>query len=188
VFELFKQARIKPGRQEALALFLGMLYDTRHFILATSKTFETVSKLVKAGVDAEKAIPLLAAPIDNSERIARLKAANRLQLVRIGEWLIVISRVSTYQASAARALTMLGAHVAVVGGEKQGQLRISMRASNDFCQKTGIHLGKNVAKPLEEHVHGMGGGHDTAAGFNGEGNLENAFEICIKLLREALKL
>ena len=187
VFRLFKQAKVKLRRSEALALFLGILYDTKHFILATSETFRIISDLVNAGVNAEEAISILALPTENSERFARLKAASRLRIVRIGEWILVLSFISSYQASAARALISLGAHVAIVGGQKKGKLMVSMRASNDFCQKTGIHLGKSIAKPLENYVQGMGGGHDAAAGFNGEGELENALESCTKLLREALK-
>ncbi|MEM2935560.1 MAG: exosortase/archaeosortase family protein, partial [Candidatus Bathyarchaeia archaeon] len=41
---------------------------------------------------------------------------------RIGDWIIALSHVSAYQASAARAIIDLGAHVAVVAGQKNESL------------------------------------------------------------------
>lgn len=187
VFDLFKEAKVELRTREALALFLGIAFDTRHFGLANSKTFHIATELIKAGVDAKNAISLLSLPMDNSERIARLKAAKRLRFVRMGEWVIVLSNVSTYQASAARGLLNLGAHVAIVGGKNKGKLRVSLRASEEFRERTGIHLGKDVAKPLGEYVHGKGGGHAISAGVNGEGDLGTSFEKCIDLLKKKSK-
>lgn len=187
ICDLFREAEIKPGKREALALFLGIAYDSKHFSLASSKTFKVVSNLVDAGVRAEEALSLLWMPMDISERIARLKAALRVQLTKIGEWLIVTSRISAYQASAARALTGLGAHVAIVGGEEAGKLRFSLRSTRIFYEKTRVHLGRDIANPLGEYVHGMGGGHATAAGINGEGDIELAFKQALHLLQERLR-
>jgi nanoRNase/pAp phosphatase (c-di-AMP/oligoRNAs hydrolase) len=75
----------------------------------------------------------------------------------------------------------------IVGGEKEGKLRISMRSSTRFNQETGIHLGRDIAKPLGEQVGGMGGGHATSAGVNGEGDFKEAAKKCVRLLREKLK-
>ena len=51
VYSLFKEANIKPSVAEAKALFLGIAFDTRHFILATSETLKFVAELTDAGVD-----------------------------------------------------------------------------------------------------------------------------------------
>lgn len=187
VYALFREAKIKLGKRVALALFLGIAYDSKHFSLASSRTFKIVSDLIDEGVKAEAALSLLSMPMDASERIARLKAARRIQLTRIGEWLIVTSRISAYQASVARALVELGAHVAIAGGEEAGKLRLSLRSSRLFYEKTGVHLGRDISNPLGEYVHGMGGGHATAAGVNGEGDLESAFKYGLSLLRERIR-
>jgi len=139
------------------------------------------------GVVAEEALSILYMQMDVSERIARLKAAKRMNLMRLGEWLIGFSNISAYQASVARALLSLGVDVGIVGGEKEGKLRISMRSSKQFNQETGIHLGRDIAKPLGEQVNGMGGGHATSAGVNGEGDFKEAAKKCVRLLREKLK-
>ncbi|RLI44848.1 hypothetical protein DRO69_06460 [Candidatus Bathyarchaeota archaeon] len=187
IYQLFREAEIKPTKTEAKALFLGIAFDTRHFILASSATFKTIADLIDAGVDAEETLPLLSLPIDLSERIARLKASRRVKLKKMNDWLIALSHVSAYQASAARALVGLGAHIAIVVGQRGDNLQVSLRASRDFHEKTGIHLGRDVAKPLGDYLHGMGGGHSTSAGANGVGDVDLALKRCVRILREKFK-
>jgi phosphoesterase RecJ-like protein len=184
IFNLYEEVGIQPDKESAQALFLGIAYDTRHFALARSQTFRVAARLVEAGVVAEKMLPLLASPMESSERVAHLKAAQRLQRQSLGRWQIVCSRVGSFQASTARALVLLGAHVAVVGGEQRGKLKISLRSSRDFYEVSGVHLGRDIASRLGMMMGGAGGGHSTAAGFNGEGDLDEAMNYCLNLLRE----
>lgn len=186
VYNFYKQMGMKPSGNEAKALFLGIAFDTRHFILANSTTLKNIAELIDIGVNAQETLSLLSLPMDFSERVARLKACRRTKLFKIGEWIIALSHVSAYQASAARAMIELGAHVAAVAGEKNETLEISLRSSLEFYKQTGIHLGKDVAKPLGEYLHGMGGGHATAAGVNGEGDIELGLKRCLWLLKEKL--
>ncbi|MEM3579296.1 MAG: DHH family phosphoesterase [Candidatus Bathyarchaeia archaeon] len=184
VYNFYKQAGVKVGENEAKALFLGIAFDTRHFVLANSSTLKIIAELIDMGVNAQEALAMLSLPMDFSERVARLKACRRAKLFKIGEWIIALSHVSAYQASAARAIIDLGAHVAVVSGQKNDSLEISLRCTREFHEKTGIHLGRDIAKPLGEYLKGMGGGHATAAGVNGYGELEDGLKKCWKLLKE----
>ena len=186
VYRFFKDAEVELTEVEAKALFLGIAFDTRHFIIATSTTLKIVADLIDAGVNAQETLPILSLPMEYSERIARLKAGRRVKLLRINDWLIALSHVSAYQASAARALIGLGAHVAIVAGQKGDMLQVSLRSSRDFHKKTGIHLGRDIAKPLGEYLHGMGGGHSVSAGANGVGDVEASLKRCIRLLKEGL--
>jgi phosphoesterase RecJ-like protein len=186
VFNFYKQMNVKPSETEAKALFLGISFDTRHFVLANSTTLKNIAELIDAGVNAQETLAMLSLPMDFSERVARLKASRRMRLFRINDWIVAISHVSAYEASAARALVELGAHVAAVAGSKNGRIEISFRSSLEFNRKTGIHLGRDIAKPLGEYLHGMGGGHATAAGVNGEGDVELGLKRCIILLKEKL--
>lgn len=186
VYRLFKEAGVELAHDEAKALFLGIAFDTRHFVLANSSTFKAVADLIEAGVKAEGALSLLSLPMDPSERIARLKASKRSKLLRINNWLVALSHVGAYQASAARAMITLGAHVAVVVGQRGDKIQISMRASRDFHETTGVHLGRDIAKPLGEYLHGMGGGHSVSAGVNGVGDIEASLKRCVRLLKEKL--
>ncbi len=186
IYGFYRELNLKPDPNEAKALFLGMAFDTRHFILANSHTFKAVADLVDSGVNAQEALAMLALPMDFSERVARIKACRRAKIFKINDWIIALTHVSAYQASAARALTDLGAHMAAAAGTKDGNVEISMRCMRDFNQKTGIHLGKNIAKPLGEALQGMGGGHAMAAGVNGKGDEKIALKRCLRLIKENL--
>jgi phosphoesterase RecJ-like protein len=186
VYDFYKQLNIKPDLNEAKALFLGITFDTRHFVLANSSTFKTISELSDIGVNPQEELSSLALPMDFSERVARMKACRRAKLLKIENWIIALSHVSAYQASAARALVDLGAHMAVVAGQKNEKIEISMRCTRDFNEVTGIHLGRDIAKPLGEYLQGMGGGHATAAGVNGTGDIEKGLKRCLRLVKEKL--
>ena len=187
IYRFFEELGIEPSKEEAQALFLGIAFDTKHFVLANSSVFKIAAALIDAGVDAQKILSRLSLPTSLPERIARLKACRRMQLMRINNWLIVFSRVSSFQASAARALVGMGAHLAMVGGQKGDNLQISIRSDPEFYKETGFHVGKDLAKPLGEFFHGMGGGHSTAAGMNGTGDYEAAVKRAIRIIREKLK-
>ncbi len=186
VYNFYKEQNIKPDQNEAKALFVGMAFDTRHFVLANSATFKAVSDLVDSGVNAQECLSMMAMPMDFSERVARIKGCRRAKLLKVGNWIIALSHVSAYQASAARALTDIGAHVSAVAGQKGDSIEISLRCTRDFTEKTGIHLGRDIAKPLGEYLKGMGGGHAMAAGVNGTGEIEAGLKRCLRLLKENL--
>lgn len=187
VYQFFKQAEVELTETEAKALFLGIAFDTRHFVIATSTVLKIVADLIDAGVDVQETLPLLSLPMRYPERMARIKACRRVKLVKIRDWLIALSHVSAYQASAARALIALGAHLAIVAGQKGKTLQVCLRSSQDLNKKTGIHLGRDLAQPLGEYLHGMGGGHSVSAGANGVGNLESSLKRCVILLKQRLK-
>lgn len=187
VYQFFKQANIQPSAAEARALFLGIAFDTRHFVLAKASTLKTIAELCDFGVNPQETLALLNLPMDSSERLARMKACRRAKLVKMGSWIIAFSHVSAFQASAARALVDLGAHAAAVAGERDDNVEVSFRCTREFIKETGIHLGKDIAKPLGELLKsGMGGGHAAAAGANGVGETETALKYCLKLFKDKL--
>jgi nanoRNase/pAp phosphatase (c-di-AMP/oligoRNAs hydrolase) len=187
VFNLFKEAGIKPSLEAAKAIFLGIAFDTRHFVIANSSTFKVVSELIDIGVEVQENLPILSMPMEYSERVARLKASSRINFFKKNDWLISFSDISSYQASVARALISLGAHVAIVAGKKNGKIQVSFRATNEFYVKTGIHLGTDLAKPVGDFLGGMGGGHSVSAGANGIGDVKSCLNFCSKLIRTKLK-
>jgi bifunctional oligoribonuclease and PAP phosphatase NrnA len=186
IYQMYQEANVQLTLNEAKALFTGIAFDTRHFALGDSDTFRIAGGLVNAGVDAQAMLALFQNPIDNSERLAKLKACKRAKIEKIGEWIITLSHVSAYEASAAKSLVDLGAHMAAVAGKKNGKLEVSLRCNRDFAEKTGIHLGKDIAMPLGEALGGVGGGHAMAAGVNGKGEVEDALDKCLKLLQDKI--
>jgi nanoRNase/pAp phosphatase (c-di-AMP/oligoRNAs hydrolase) len=187
IYQFFKDTNTKLSEVEAKALFLGIAFDTRHFLIAGSNALKSVAELVDAGVNAKETLSLLSLPVEHSERLARLKACKRCRLLKIGDWIIAFSHVSAYQASAARALIRVGAHVAIVAGQRGEKVTFSFRSSHEFYKKTSVHLGRDVAAPVGDHLQGMGGGHPTSAGANGMGNLNASVKYSVELLGEILR-
>src|SRR5437660_10895380 len=114
---------------EARALLAAIFVETKHFLLARESTFNVAAGLVKAGADPRRLSEILSTPMSRSERVARLKAAGRSQILLMGSWIIATSDLGSYQSSAARALLSLGAQVAFVGGDSKEGLRVHRRAT-----------------------------------------------------------
>ena len=186
VYRLYVQAKIKPDFNESKALFIGIAFDTRHFALASSVTLQIIGKLVTVGIDAQETLATFALPIDLSERLAKLKACKRAKIIRINQWIIALSHVSAYQASGAKALVDLGAHVSAVAGMKNDKIELSLRSTRQFAEGTGVNLGKDIAAPLGEWLQGVGGGHAMAAGVSGTGEIEPTLKQCLSLLKKKI--
>lgn len=186
IYRLFSQAEVEPNLNEAKALFVGIAFDTRHFALANSPTFEILAKLVVKGIDAQKTLALFAMPIDPSERVAKLKACKRAKIVKVEGWIIALSHVSAYQAPAAKALVDLGAHMSAVAGKKNGKVELSLRSTRQFNELAGVHLGVDIAAPLGEFLGGVGGGHAMASGVSGQGEIKDALKQCLVLVKKKI--
>ncbi len=187
VFQLFEASKEEPGKVEATALMAALFVETKHFLLARESTFEVAAKLVRAGADPRRLSGMLSSPMNRSERVARLRAAERSSVTMLGNWIVVTSQLGSYQSSAARAFLTLGAHVAFVGGEVKERIRVNMRATEDFYQKTGAHLARDVAIPLGKMLGGVGGGHPTAAGLTALGAVDDVLIACVNRLRESIR-
>ncbi|MFW9805596.1 MAG: bifunctional oligoribonuclease/PAP phosphatase NrnA [Candidatus Thorarchaeota archaeon] len=185
---IYSDLGIKISADTANLLLTGMLFDTRRFFYANSETLSTVVKLIESGADYEKCVRSLLIKPDRSERIARLKAAGRVKVHIIGDWIIATSKIKAFEASACRGLIDLGADVAIVGGSPSKDIvRLSSRSTREFFQQTGISLGSDVMEPIGLLIEGEGGGHANAAGANGKVNLEKAMEHSVELIRDAVE-
>ena len=186
VFQLFEASKEEPGKVEATALMAALFVETKHFLLARESTFEVAAKLVRAGADPRRLSGMLSSPMSRSERVARLRAAERSSVTMLGNWIVVTSQLGSYQSSAARAFLTLGAHVAFVAGEVKERIRVNLRATEDFYQKTGAYLARDVAIPLGKLLGGVGGGHPTAAGLTALGAVDDVLIACVNRLRESI--
>lgn len=186
VYRLYEAYDIAPRQSVAKALLAGIVFDSKHFSIGTARTFEIVTKLLQNDGPLEQIFTMLTSERGRSESIARLKAAQRMQLHQFSGWTLVTSNVSSYQASAARALIGLGADVAFVVGRDKGVLRASIRATDRFYAETSVHLGRDVAMPLGEEFGGAGSGHTTAAGLKGKGSTRAMTKRAIELISDKL--
>ena len=187
ILEMHKRLRVPLSKEASQALLIGLIVETGHLTIATRKTFNSASQLIKRGADPEPALAATRSTMDESERIARLKSAQRLRVERIGKWVIALSEVGSYHASAARGLIALGAHIAVVAGRKDDEVTLSMRSTKDLTSETGFHLGRDLATPLGLRMGGMGGGHATAAGASVSGQVNQVLKSALELISEFLK-
>ena len=187
VLEICKAAKLRLTKKDALAAFLGLAYETGHFAIATTRSLKLACRLLDLGVDGTEALKIIRVPMDNSERIARLKCARRMNWESIGGWLVASTVVGSFHASVARSLIGLGAHFAIVGGEKKDRLTLSFRSTGEFFAGTNFHLGRDLATILGETNNGAGGGHSTAAGATVQGNLDEVIKKSVELFRTYLE-
>jgi len=185
VYRLYMHYDMKPSEITSIALLAGIAYDTKHFSIGGPETFQIISSLLEKVGNVSRIKELLSVPSKQSEKIARLKAGQRAEIEVVGDWVLAFSRLGSFQSSGARALLSMGADVAVVVGEDKGMLRASFRSKNQFHHLTGIHLGE-VVGALASRFSGSGSGHPTAAGFNGEGDIEDFMGYVKKLFLDEL--
>lgn len=186
IIDIYGKLGYPLRRDVSQALLIGMLVETGHMTIATRRTYEAAYALIKTRADPEKALAITRTTMDTSERMARIKSAQRVRIEREGKWMVALSEVGSYHASAARGLIALGAHLAVVAGKRNEELTLSFRSTRDFTEGTGIHLGSDLATPLGKRMGGMGGGHATAAGANVKGEVNQALNLVLTLVRDFL--
>ncbi|RLI40933.1 hypothetical protein DRO64_08240, partial [Candidatus Bathyarchaeota archaeon] len=46
IYRFYEEENIKPSKEEAQAIFLGIAFDTKHFVLAKSNTFKVAAALI----------------------------------------------------------------------------------------------------------------------------------------------
>jgi nanoRNase/pAp phosphatase (c-di-AMP/oligoRNAs hydrolase) len=99
---------------------------------------------------------------------------------------VATSTVGSFQAHVARALVYLGADLAVVGGESDGETRFSLRSTQRFLDGSKVQLGTQVAGEMSKRLGGHGGGHATAASFSTAAGEEETMEATLKRAGELL--
>ena len=167
----------------------GILYDSRHLLLAKPVTFKIISELIEKGISYQEVVKLLQIKPTIAERIARIKASLRSRYYRVNDIIIGITYVGAYEASVARSLIELGSDIVFVIGDHDDEIRVIARASSTITDDLGIHVSNDILSKLDQYYKGSGGGHPGAGGYNipGQVELEELREKLIKLTLKALK-
>jgi nanoRNase/pAp phosphatase (c-di-AMP/oligoRNAs hydrolase) len=182
VLELFDDYNIKLPIPYKYLLVSAILTDSGFLKYGNTGTIKNLNNILQDQLEIQDVIPLLEREIDISEKIARIKALQRVKLIRINDWLIGISHLSSFSASAASTLTKVGFDIGIVVSEDKSDYRITTRAKKQVCLKTGLHLGKIINKINNVN----GGGHDGAATFNGKNDVEESLNQLIDKIKETL--
>lgn len=188
IYEILKKLGYKFDRETSLLLMLGIIYDTGHLKHGNTKTFDTTSKLIdNTEMSYGEIASTLYMKTDISEKIARLKAANRMDIYRIGDHLIVFSEVGSFESSSANSLVKFSADIAIVGNKGKDEVRISGRCNKSIVKK--VNLVTDVFKYISDIIDGSAGGHKSAASANGKKpeKLNEAFEEILKRLEDKLE-
>ncbi len=189
VYKLLDEEGFDFTESVCLALITGIVTDTAHLQFARSETFRIVADLLdKSKMEYPDVLKFINIPTEPSRKIAHLKAASRLELERIGEWIVALSHVGSFEASAARALIKIGADVSFVCSVEKGEARVSVRTSNFFIKRTHLNFAKDYVPKLAKVLRGSGGGHSAAVSVNGRfsGTAQELLKECKKLLEELL--
>ena len=188
VFGLFGELGVKIDRKTAQALLEGILFDSQHLSIAGEGALKAVVALLASGADMDEARRTLRSQPDYGEVVAKLKGSQRLKIFKLGSWVGVTTDVGSFQAQVARAMVFLGADLAVVGGESEGEARVSLRSSQRFFDGTKIRLGTEVAEFAAFRFGGHGGGHSTAASFTCTEDYLKAVQMCIERVADLLNV
>ncbi|MEM0359976.1 MAG: DHH family phosphoesterase [Candidatus Diapherotrites archaeon] len=183
--------RYKKPINEKIAILAacGLLTDSAHFSFAGRNSFRVMFEAMQhVRMPYYELLEFFSVERDFSERIARLKAAHRSRIYRIGKSIVVTSEVGSFEAQAASALVQIGADVAFVATQEDSSLRVSARAKTAFAEEFGIDLARDVFQKLQVFFEGEGGGHATAASFTAKtDSSESLLEKCVSLLLEKMK-
>jgi nanoRNase/pAp phosphatase (c-di-AMP/oligoRNAs hydrolase) len=168
---------------------LGILEDTGHFLVGNEKTFTCFAECLKISKRSySDVLSFTKHRVPDDERIAFLKAAQRANILKIGETIIVTSELSFYQSAAATKLLDFGAHITLVAGtEKEGLTTLSARAETEFKEKNKFNLVKHLLIPLQKKVGGEIGGHSGAAQWKGKASAKDVLIEAISIIKKRLK-
>ncbi len=174
-------------KEEGVALIGGIFTDTSSLHRGTSETFEVLSKIMeKSGVSLDELRSILFDKRSYSEKIARLKGAQRSSRIEVNGFIIVKTEIGAFEGSVSSYLLRGGADIAFSGSEDDEVFRISGRAVEDVLEK-GIDIGRVFKSMQKGYSEVSGGGHPGAGVLSGKGSLEKHLDLCIEKIIDEIK-
>lgn len=190
-FDSGGSTNIEDLERVGLALLVGIVSDTANFRYATPFTFLTFANLLRqTGRQMDEILEIVEGDAieDPSRKVAHLKAAQRIVWKKLGDdgVLMATSNVSSFEASAAKAILTLGADVVVVAAQRGDEVRISARARRSVLERYDIHLGRLMHEIAATFKCG-GGGHEGSAGLNGTGSAQVILDECVRIITQRIE-
>ncbi len=182
IYEILKRSGVIVPGKVLSTLLLGIITDTSHMRFADHRCASVISEILRSlGTTMEPWLDALDTPVNHGERIACLKALQRMQYRDIKGYVVAKSYVSSFEGSAGRSIIAGGADAVLVASPAKKGFRISGRANHRLVEK-GLDLG-GFLNNLSNNYRGDGGGHKGAAGFIGiDGNYRRVLEDVFKQL------
>ncbi len=158
----------------------GLFSDSKNLTLGDSKSFNILAELLGNDLKLGDVTRFLQDEPTPSERIARLKGAQRATIQEVGPWIIATTNVSSFEAQVDNGLISLGADIAfVISKQKIGKCRIIGRASPSILKTGKINFGE-IFRSLQGEEIESAGGHLGAAGVSFTGNPEQVMKEILK--------
>lgn len=187
ILELYNAFNIEISTSLKILMIAAILTDSGFFRHGDNNTIRNVSKLLNEEINFQDILSLLDYNSDVSEKIAKIKGLQRVQLIREGEYLIGITNVSSYGATISSLLMRVGFDISIVYSEEKKISRINARAKRIVCLRTGLHLGK-ILDEIANECRGSGGGHDGAASISSEVEASIIIDKIIEKVKSYLQL
>lgn len=164
---------------------IGLLEDTGNFIVGDASAFSTFAECLRISKKTySEVLAYTKHTIPEDERIAFLKAAQRANIQKINNIIVVSSELSFYQSAAATKLLDFGAHIALVAGREKNELTtLSARAESIFKEKNKFNLVKDLLIPLQKELGGEIGGHSGAAQWKGMAESKRVLGVALNILK-----
>jgi nanoRNase/pAp phosphatase (c-di-AMP/oligoRNAs hydrolase) len=185
VVDLYKEFQIPLKKPIRYLLIGGLVIDSGYLKFANKHTHKAMAFLLEDDIQYQDILSMLKVEPHISEKIAKIKGAQRVELLREDDWLIGVSHVSSFEASVANTLLKIGFDISIVISERKDECRVSLRAKQKVCEQSGLHLGKMLEK-LSKDLDAVGGGHDGAASIKMNKKEPNIKNIILEKVKEAL--
>lgn len=185
VLEMFDVLECNMEGRVATALLAGVITDTAGLREANDETLRHLCELALRGADISKAWEVISRETSRDEMIAKLKAAQRMKILKMGELVGVITEVGSFHSSVASSLVRLGADLAVVFSREAQGSKASLRASKRFSDVSSSDLGV-LSTELAGELGGHGGGHIRAAALSSAKDVRESLVVAEKFLTKHL--
>lgn len=184
IFDIFSHYQIQIPVKFRYLLLAAIYSDTGRLKYANNETFQKISNLLNKDINFQEFLSYIENTSEFSKKVAVIKGLQRVEMIRINDWLIGLSHVSSYTSSVASSMIQIGFDVSIVYSKSSSKYRITTRAKKEICLQTGLHLGKI----LSEIQEGNGGGHDGAASLNGENSFDSALSKILDKIKKTLNV
>ncbi|MHA1989425.1 MAG: DHH family phosphoesterase [Candidatus Hodarchaeales archaeon] len=168
VLQLFYLLNEKIDLEYLKILILGILTDSRRLMLADSPLLQLIAYWIDQ--DSKTSLYSLFEMLENdysrSQRIAKLKAAQRIVIHQVDDYIIALTNISSFEGLVARSLIQLGADISCAVAETKDEIRISLRGRMKILDELNIHLGELAGKIASNFPDATGSGHKGASGIN----------------------
>ncbi|MEM1644832.1 MAG: DHH family phosphoesterase [Ignisphaera sp.] len=170
VFDILKYFNVKLPKDILEALLAGILWDTKHFSRATSKTFRHASEILELGADYQQSRQLVSTIKPPYAKLAKIKCVLRHKgfkaILNARDVYIAVSEIGAYESECASSLVNIGYDIAFVVSEEEtiNAIRIIYRTREDVELLQSIDVYNDILKPILQKHGGGGGGHRSAGG------------------------